>query len=71
MNPRETARTRDLVFAIRDRGLSVVVIEHDMRFIFTLCDRVVVLTRGEKLVEGPPSEVRSDERVVAAYLGEA
>ncbi|MEU5879843.1 ABC transporter ATP-binding protein [Spirillospora sp. NPDC047279] len=70
MNPQETRQTQELVFAIRDRGLAVVVIEHDMRFIFGLCDRVAVLTQGEKLVEGPPAQVQSDERVVAAYLGE-
>ncbi|MBE1532990.1 ABC transporter ATP-binding protein [Actinomadura algeriensis] len=71
MNPQETERTRELVLAIRDRGLAVVVIEHDMRFIFGLCDRVAVLNQGEKLVEGPPSDVQSDERVIAAYIGGA
>ena len=70
MNDRETTDARDLVFAIRDRGLAVVVIEHDMRFIFSLCSRVAVLVQGQKLVEGSPAEVQRDERVVAAYLGE-
>ena len=70
MNDRETTDARDLVFAIRDRGLAVVVIEHDMRFIFSLCSRVAVLVQGQKLVEGTPVEVQRDERVVAAYLGE-
>jgi branched-chain amino acid transport system ATP-binding protein len=46
-----------------------VLIEHDMRFVFGLCDRVAVLVQGEKLVEGTPQEVQSDERVIAAYLG--
>jgi branched-chain amino acid transport system ATP-binding protein len=69
MNPNETSAARDLVFRIRDRGLSVVVIEHDMRFIFSLCERVAVLVQGQKLVEGTPSEVQGDERVIAAYLG--
>jgi branched-chain amino acid transport system ATP-binding protein len=70
MNDRETTDARDLVFAIRDRGLAVVVIEHDMRFIFSLCERVAVLVQGEKLVEGTPDEVQRDPRVIAAYLGE-
>ena len=70
MNPRETEATRELVLKIRDRGLAVVVIEHDMRFIFNLCDRVAVLMQGAKLVEGTPAEVQADERVIAAYLGE-
>ena len=57
MNPAETRQVRDLVAAIRERGLSVLVIEHDMRFIFGLCDRVVVLAHGAKLTEGTPAEV--------------
>ncbi|QKW05920.1 ABC transporter ATP-binding protein [Streptomyces sp. NA04227] len=69
MNPQETRATEELVFAIRDQGIAVLVIEHDMRFIFNLCDRVSVLVQGEKLVEGTSDVVQSDERVVAAYLG--
>jgi branched-chain amino acid transport system ATP-binding protein len=69
MNARETAQAVDLVHAIQERGISVVLIEHDMRFVFGLCDRVAVLVQGEKLVEGTPAEVQSDERVIAAYLG--
>ena len=59
----------DLIFKIRDGGLAVVVIEHDMRFIFNLCDRVLCLVRGEMLVEGTPGEVQSDQRVIEAYIG--
>ncbi|MGY6022328.1 ABC transporter ATP-binding protein [Streptomyces spinosirectus] len=70
MNPQETRATEELVFAIRDRGIAVLVIEHDMRFIFNLCDRVAVLVQGEKLVEGDSATVQGDERVIAAYLGE-
>jgi branched-chain amino acid transport system ATP-binding protein len=70
MNPQETRATEELVFAIRDKGIAVLVIEHDMRFIFNLCDRVAVLVQGEKLVEGSSEVVQQDERVVAAYLGE-
>jgi branched-chain amino acid transport system ATP-binding protein len=69
MNAQETEATRQLVFAIRRLGISVVVIEHDTKFIFGLCDRVVVLVRGEVLVQGRPGEVRGDPRVVEAYLG--
>ncbi len=69
MNPQETRATEELVFAIRDLGTAVLVIEHDMRFIFNLCDRVAVLVQGQKLVEGTSEVVQSDERVVAAYLG--
>ncbi|GAA2507766.1 ABC transporter ATP-binding protein [Streptomyces longisporus] len=70
MNPQETRATEELVFAIRDKGIAVLVIEHDMRFIFNLCDRVAVLVQGEKLVEGTSEVVQADERVIAAYLGE-
>ncbi|MDT3399683.1 ABC transporter ATP-binding protein [Streptomyces sp. B1866] len=69
MNPQETRATEELVFAIRDQGTAVLVIEHDMRFIFNLSDRVAVLVQGEKLVEGTSEAVQADERVIAAYLG--
>ena len=69
MNPRETEDTMQLIHKIRDGGLAVVVIEHDMRFIFNLCDRVLCLVRGSLLVEGTPAEVQSDHRVIEAYIG--
>ncbi|MDH6538898.1 ABC transporter ATP-binding protein [Streptomyces sp. SPB4] len=70
MNPQETRAAEELIFAIRDKGIAVLVIEHDMRFIFNLCDRVACLVQGQKLIEGTATEVQSDERVIAAYLGE-
>ncbi|WP_374223807.1 ABC transporter ATP-binding protein [Streptomyces sp. ISL-11] len=69
MNPQETRATETLVRDIRAQGTAVLVIEHDMRFIFNLCDRVAVLVQGEKLVEGTSDIVQADERVIAAYLG--
>jgi branched-chain amino acid transport system ATP-binding protein len=69
MNPLETQQTMDLIFKIRDQGLAVVVIEHDMRFIFSLCDRVLCLVQGTTLVEGSPETVQSDPRVIEAYIG--
>ncbi len=69
MNAQETEATRRLVLAIRELGVSVVVIEHDTKFIFTLSDRVLVLVEGQVLMHGSPDEVQGDPRVVAAYLG--
>ena len=69
MNPQETRQAEELIFRIRDLGLAVVVIEHDMRFIFNLCDRVLCLVQGKALIEGTPGEVQSDPRVIEAYIG--
>jgi branched-chain amino acid transport system ATP-binding protein len=69
MNPQETRQAEELVFKIRDLGLAIVVIEHDMRFIFNLCDRVLCLVQGRALIEGTPQQVQSDPRVIEAYIG--
>jgi branched-chain amino acid transport system ATP-binding protein len=69
MNPQETRQAEELIFKIRDLGLGIVVIEHDMRFIFNLCDRVLCLVQGRALIEGTPGEVQSDPRVIEAYIG--
>ncbi len=69
MNPQETRQAEELVQKIRGTGLAVVLIEHDMRFIFNLCDRVLCLVQGTVLVEGTPQVVQADPRVIEAYIG--
>ncbi len=71
LGPTEVASAVTLLRGLRDRGRSLMVIEHIVRAIADLADRVVVLNYGEKLVEGPPGDVMRDPVVVKAYLGEA
>lgn len=69
-NPHEKIELSDVVRKIRTSGVTIVIIEHDIKTIMNLCDRIVVLHRGEKLVEGTPQEVANDRRAISAYLGE-
>ena len=69
MNPSETTIMSDKIRQIRERGITVLIVEHDMRAVMSLCDRIVVLNLGEKLVEGTPERIKNDQRVIEAYLG--
>lgn len=70
LTPIELADLQNLIFKIREQGVTVLIVEHLMRLIMQLCDRIVVLHYGEKIAEGSPGEIVEDEQVTNAYLGE-
>ena len=71
MNPEETAHMMDLVRKVQESGITVVLVEHDMKAVMGLCERITVLNFGNLLAEGSPDELRSNREVVKAYLGGA
>ena len=69
MNTEETTEMVGLINKIRDRGITVLLIEHDMKVVMGICDKITVINFGMKIAEGTPQEIQSDERVHEAYLG--
>jgi branched-chain amino acid transport system ATP-binding protein len=69
MNPEETATMSEVITKLRDSGVTIVLVEHNIGAVMRLCDRIVVLSQGRKIAEGPPGEIAQNRDVIEAYLG--
>ena len=70
LNPTETEEAVELVRKVHQRGMTLIVVEHVMEVIMSLCERIAVFDSGELIADGPPKEIVRNERVIEAYLGE-
>ena len=70
LNSRETEQLAALIKRIKESGITIVLVEHDMDLVMDICDSITVLNLGKKLAEGTPREIQENKAVIAAYLGE-
>ena len=69
MNPQETKELTQFISNLKDKGLTILLIEHDMKLVMNICKKVVVLDHGAKIAEGVPQEIQNNRAVIEAYLG--
>ena len=71
LNPSEVLASMELIQSIRDMGITIIMVEHLVKAVFGMADRIVVLTAGELIAEGTPAEISCNEQVIDAYLGKS
>jgi branched-chain amino acid transport system ATP-binding protein len=70
MNPEETFRLMEMIRKIRDQGITILLVDHDMKMVMGVCEKIIVLNYGEKIAEGTPREIGENPEVINVYLGE-
>ena len=69
LNEGETRRAAEMIRGIRDQGVTIILVEHDMKMVMSISDEILVLNFGSRIAEGRPREIKRDPRVIEAYLG--
>ncbi len=70
VNPTLVEGLKEELLRVRERGIALLIVEHNLKLVFEICDHIYVLDQGRILAEGPPAAIAADERVIAAYMGQ-